>query len=139
MTAKKIPIEEGLFDMPETPDGDFYLLGNKCSHCGRYFFPKVERCLYCPSKKLTDKKIGRSGKIYTFTNCNYPPPGQKYKGAIPYGLGLIALDEGIIIPSRIAENDPRKLSAGMPVALFCEKLYEDDDGNEIVCFSYRVI
>jgi uncharacterized protein len=136
---KKIPVEEGLFTIPGSPGEPVYLKGSKCSDCGRYFYPKVERCSLCESENIEDIKLGRKGKLYTFTNNFYPPPGGIYKGPVPYGLAMVKIDEGIIIPARLSTSDVSKLKAGTEVKLEMETLYIDDEGNEVVCFCYNPV
>ena len=139
MEMNKIPVEKGLFDIPSSEEEPIYLNGSKCKSCGRHFFPKVEMCHLCSGKDMEDVKMGRKAKIYTYTNCNYPPPGGVYKGKVPYGLGVVALDEGILITTRINETDTSKLKIGMDVELRLETLHKDDGGKELVCFTYQPV
>lgn len=135
---KKVSVEPTLFDIPASPDEGISLNGSICTTCHRYFFPKVERCHLCGSNEnIKDTKLGKKGKLYTFTNCCYAPPGGGYKGKIPFGLGLVALDEGIIICTRINETDTSKLKVGMEAELAMETLYTDEEGNDVVCFTYN--
>jgi uncharacterized OB-fold protein len=138
MSHKRIPVEAGLFDVPESMDQPIYLNGSFCNACSRYFFPKVERCYRCGSAdNITDARLGRKGKLYTYTNCCYPPPGGRYRGKLPFGLGLVALDEGIIICTRVNETDTSRLRVGLEVEAMLETLYINDKGDEIVCFTYN--
>lgn len=135
---RMVPVAPGLFDIPATPEEPFYLNGSICTSCGRYFFPKIERCRVCgQTEHMKDTKLGQKGKLWTYTNCCYPPPGGIYKGKLPYGLGLVALEEGIIICTRVNETDTSKLKVGLEVDLKLETLYTDDDGNDVVCFTYN--
>jgi uncharacterized OB-fold protein len=135
---RKVPVEPSLFDIPASPDEPLLLNGSICTTCGRYFFPRVERCHLCGStENVKNTKLGRKGKIWTYTNCCYAPPGGGYKGKVPFGLGLVALDEGIIICTRINETDTSKLKVGMETELMLETLYTDDEGNDVVCFTYN--
>lgn len=82
MNGRRIPVEEGLFDMaPTFPAGEVYLNGTRCNKCGRYYFPKRNRCMLCSSEELKDVKLGRRGKLFSYTNCNFPPPGGTIRGA----------------------------------------------------------
>ena len=140
MNRKKIPVEVGLFDIPDSPKDVVQLNGSQCGNCGRYFFPKSVRCSRCGStENMKDTKIGGEGKLYTYTNCCYAPPGGGYKGKIPFGLGLVALDEGIIICTRINETDTSKLKVGMKVKLMLETLYTNNAENDVVCFTYNPV
>ena len=140
MKMKKIPVEKGLFDIPSSKEDPVYLNGSRCKTCGRYHFPVVERCYVCSGQDLEDVKMGRNATIYTYTNNNYTPPGGIYKGKVPYGLGVVLLDEGILITTRINEADPSKLKIGMKVELMLETLYTDNEKNEeVVCFTYNPV
>jgi uncharacterized protein len=133
----RIPAEEGLFDIPEDTSQPFSLNGSRCGQCGRYFFPKSDFCPTCPEGSMEDAKLGRAGRLYSYTNCNYPPPGGHYKGKVPYGMGLVLLDEDIIIPARLTVTDTSKLRAGMEMKLVPETLYEDDEGNEVLFYAFE--
>jgi len=135
--GKQVPVEEGLFNIPQFSDEKVLLNGSQCNSCGRYYFPKVERCMLCTSEDIKDVKLGNKGKLYSYTSVNYPPPGGHYKGKIPYGLGLVHLDEGILIMARLTEHDTSKLHAGFRLELALESLFQNEDGDEIIGFVYK--
>ncbi|MBI5440763.1 MAG: OB-fold domain-containing protein [Deltaproteobacteria bacterium] len=138
MGSKRIPVGEGLFDIPESPVDGQALNGSRCEDCGRYFFPTVDRCISCSGENVRPVKLGRKGRLHTYTSCHYPPPGGKYKGPIPYGLGVIALQEGILIQARLSETDTSKLRRGMELSLYLQS-WNDGEGNEVFAHAYRPV
>ena len=126
-----------LICIPEGTGGAISLSGSNCQKCGRYFFPRAERCRVCENKDLLPVEMGRKGKIFSYTVCHFPPPGGKYKGYFPYTVGVVALEEGILIPARIVTKGTEVLRMGADVEL-CLDSWKDQGDNEIVCYAYRV-
>lgn len=136
MDGRRILVGEGLFRTPEETGGATVLNGSRCKKCGRHFFPQVERCSICENKDLDLVEMGRKGKIYSYTVCHFPPPGGKYKGYFPYAVGVVALDEGIMISARLVSDGLGKFGINDNVEL-CLDSWKDQEGNEIVCYAYR--
>lgn len=136
MGGRRIAVGEGLFRIPEETGGAIALNGSHCEKCGRYFFPRVERCSVCENKDLDTVEMGRKGKIYSYTVCYFPPPGGKYKGYFPYTVGVVALEEGILIPARLVTERSEVLQLDADVEL-CLDSWRDQEDNEIVCYAYR--
>lgn len=73
------------------PDGEYSMIGSKCSKCGKVAFMEREICPACKNfdghKKIL---IGKKGKINNFTVAHVAPSGYKP----PYIVGYVDLDEG---------------------------------------------
>jgi uncharacterized OB-fold protein len=87
--------------------------------------------------------LPRRGTLVAWTTQGFPP-GPPYKGAmgkafVPFGVGLVQLDDVIRVEGRLTENDPTKLEFGMPVELTMIPFTTDDDGNEIVTFAFKPV
>jgi len=138
MNGRRIPVEEGcLIWHPHSQLERFISTVRAAKNVDVIISPREIDVCFVRVEELKDVKLGRRGKLFSYTNCNFPPPGGNYKGSIPYGLALVVLDEGIIITSRLSETDSSKLKIGMPVELFLETLHKDRDGNEIIAFAYK--
>jgi len=64
-----------------------------------------------------------------------------YKGGtgedfVPFGVGLVQLDDVIRVEGRLTENDPAKLQFGMKVELTMIPFTTDVEGNELVTFAF---
>ncbi len=136
MDGRKIAVGEGLFRIPEGTGGAIALNGSRCKKCGRYYFPRVERCGVCESKGLDSVEMGWKGRLYSYTVCYFPPPSGKYKGYFPYSVGIVALEEGILIPARLVTEKEKPIPLDADVDL-CLDSWRDKEGNEIVCYAYR--
>ena len=55
---------------------------------------------------------------------------------VPFGVGLVQLDDVVRVEARLTENDPAKLDFGMEVELQIVPFYTDADGDEIVTFAF---
>jgi len=136
LKGTQILIEEGLFEVPSSPSGEPHLIGSKCKICGEVVFPRQMGCPNCCSEGTEEILLGPRGKLYTFTNVNHPVP-EGYKGPIPYGVGMVDMPEGVRVEAHLTESDPAKLKVGMDMVLVIDKLFEDEEGNEIIGFKFK--
>jgi uncharacterized OB-fold protein len=58
---------------------------------------------------------------------------------VPFGVGLVQLEDVIRVEGRLTENDPEKLQFGMKVELTMVPFTTDDEGNEIVTFAFQPV
>jgi uncharacterized protein len=121
------PVREGLFT-------DRHLVGGRCGVCGRYHFPAAEICPYCGSDATAPVELSDTGTLWGWTAVTAAPPG--YRGEAPFGFGVVELPEGIRVISRVEEADPARLSFGMPVRFALAPLHTDDDGTQVVTYTF---
>lgn len=131
---RQISINEKLFKLPP-PGKEPYLAGVKCRRCGELFFPKRTRCTNCFAEEMEEVVLSKKGKIYTYTIVHNATPG--YNGPVPYAVGAVELPEGIVILSPLTQCNLDKLKIGMDVELVLEKLYEDENRNEVMSYKFR--
>jgi uncharacterized OB-fold protein len=137
---KQVPIREGLFATPLSPADQVRLLGSQCQSCGEVSLGKRSACPNCGSNQVREVPLSHKGKLWTYTVIRHRPPGE-YKGPdpfVPFGEGLVELPEGIRVLSPI-ECELDKLKIGMELQLEVFKLFENEDGNEVIAFRFRPI
>ena len=137
---KRIPIREGLFTMPLSPLVQVSLVGSKCRNCGEVSLGTVSSCPNCAGQDLEVIPLSQRGKLWTYTVIRHRPPGD-YKGPdpfIPFGEGLVELAEGIRVKSPI-DGDVDRLKIGTELGLVVYKLYENEEGNEVIAFKFKPI
>ena len=142
MPKKQIPCLEGLFTMPPAEPR---LIGNRCKSCGVIFFPKATSCRnpYCSkTEPLEEMLFGGRGTLFTFT-VNYfqpPPPYHSPEPFVPYASGWVELPEGLKVQAMIVPGyDEKSLRIGMEMELMIDKLYEDEQGTEVMSWKYRPV
>lgn len=133
---KRIPIKDGLFTFPSSPEEKPQLLASDCPSCGEIIFPRHEMCPNCQERNLKDIKLSRKGSIYNYTTI-MQRPASHYRGPVPYSFGWVELPEGVRVETLYTGCDFEELTVGMEVEVVIEKLHDDDDGNEIVCHMFR--
>jgi uncharacterized OB-fold protein len=52
---------------------------------------------------------------------------------------MIELAEGLRVTAVLDEGDPDKLCVGMPMELVITRLFEDEQGNEVLGYKFRPI
>jgi len=129
---------EGIIKCPSRVGEPPRLLGNRCSSCGRVFFPKRTLCPNCfTDDTLTEVELSSKGTIYTYTIVHYPSPAGI---EAPYAYGYVDLPENNIrVFSLFTESDPKKLEIGMDVGLVIEKIRIDKDGTEILGYKFKPV
>lgn len=133
--TRKVPAMEGWFTTEPEPR----LLGTRCGACGTYFFPKETtfcRNPHCWGTDLEEVRLGRRGRIWSFTVNHYPPPPPYVASEPfePYAVAAVELpEERMVVLGQVARGvDPAALTVGGEVELVVETLSEDEDGEHLV-------
>ena len=116
------------------------LVGSRCRICGEVSLGKRTTCPNCTAGKMEEIALGRIGKLRSYTVIRHRPPGD-YKGPasfVPFGLGLVELPEGIRVVSPI-DGDVEKLKIDMELELVVYKLYENEEGDDIIAFKFKPV
>jgi uncharacterized protein len=96
------PIVPGLVAFAD--DGACVLLGHRCGACGTLGFPRAGVCGSCAATDPEPIELGRrGGKLFGWTTVATAPPG--YEGPLPYGFGIVELEDGLRVVGRLA-GDP---------------------------------
>jgi uncharacterized OB-fold protein len=139
-TTKTVPVAEGLFT--ETADGP-RLLGSRCASCATPYFPRSAVCHNpeCRESKLEDASFGPRGTLWSCAIQNYPPPppARFEEPYTPYALGMVDMPEGLRVLGRISTDDPESVRVGAEVELVLERLYLDENGDEVITWKFRPI
>lgn len=131
----KIPIRDGLFQIPSSASEKPYLMGSQCRNCQEVVFPQKKICLNCFSRDLVQVKLSSKGRLFTFT-INHQGPREF---STPYASGVIDLPEGVRIYSLLTDWETKGLKIGAEMELIIEKMMEDLEGNEVVTYKFRPI
>jgi len=130
-------------DISTWPDDQPQLIGSRCGECGATTFPVQQRCPKCSKGDMSEVLLPRRGTLVAWTTQGFPP-GAPYRGPVgkdfvPFGVGLVQLDDVIRVEGRLTENDPAKLEFGMAVELTMIPFTTDDEGNAIVTFAFQPV
>ena len=137
MSTATRPVHEGLFGVD--PSGAPFLLGGECEECDRVQFPMASTCPACGSPEVVQVHLPARGTLWGWTAVTAPPPG--YLGTVPFGFGVVELDGGLRVITRIEAADPERLAFGMPVQLVVVELGADPDAEHddvLTTYSFAV-
>ncbi|QES51171.1 benzoylsuccinyl-CoA thiolase [Streptomyces venezuelae] len=76
MERARTPVVGGWFT-ESGPDGEFRLLGTRCSACGSVFFPREDtfcRNPGCRGGELAEVPLSKRGRVWSYTDGRYRPP-----------------------------------------------------------------
>jgi len=121
------------FDLPTIEDesrpfwdgaraGKLMLMG--CNACGRaYHYPRPA-CPHCWSEDVAWREATGRATLYTFStvHVNDLPP---FKEQLPYVVGIVDLEEGVRMTTRLVDSDASSLRIGMPVQVDFTPLTDD--------------
>lgn len=116
------------------------LLGSRCQNCKEYFFPQVSSCANCSQQTLQTTGLGHRGQLWSWTIQRFLPKapyasGESKENFTPYGVGLIEMDCGLIIKTRIGLSE-NPLEIGQAMELHITSFNEHDDGA-VETFEFR--
>jgi len=141
---KQIPVADQLFTWP--PSDDPRMIATKCKSCGSCFFPRVPTCSNpdCKEKQTEDIQLSRRGRLQGYTVHFYEPPPPYYRSDpdnfTPYGIALVEFPEGVAVVGQTTGCDPLKdLKAGMEMETMLERIYDDEEGNEVIGWRFRPV
>jgi uncharacterized protein len=104
----------GSVDAPE-------LIGSRCRSCGVVTFPAQTACSACTSNDVEERRLSRTGTLWTWTIQCFPPKSPPYAASpddfAPYGVGYVELPGEVRVEARLTEADPERLRIGMPMEL----------------------
>jgi uncharacterized OB-fold protein len=113
----------------------YNLIGSRCTHCGKYFYPKRSICPSCRrGGKMEDAKLSGKGKIFTYTVIRVPPSG--FKIYSPYVVAIIEMEEGCKLVSQVVDVDLDKVEIGMPVKT-CFRKIREDDASGLILYGFK--
>ncbi len=138
-TRTRVPAlgSEGWF----TPDAaEPTLLGQRCTTCGTYAFPKAD--FGCPNPaclglEFDEVPLSRGGKVWSYTDARYqPPPPYVVPGDehVPFAIAAVHLEaEGLTVMGQmVAGVTVDDLSVGQEVELVIDVLFSDDDTDHLI-------
>ncbi len=97
-------------------------------------FPRAEVCPYCSAAECSARDLGGRGRLWLYTAVTSRPPG--YRGAVPFGFGVVELEAGLRVITRLAEADPSRLRPGLAMRLEVDELHVDDDGQPVASYLF---
>jgi acetyl-CoA acetyltransferase/uncharacterized OB-fold protein len=126
----RVPVCEGLFALDDEPR----LLGSECEECGQSQFPRGSSCLYCGAEVCFPVELAAKGRLVLHTAVLTRPPG--YRGEVPFGFGVVELEGGTRVVSRLTESAVSRLHAQQPMRLVLVPLHADEEGREVVTYAF---
>jgi uncharacterized protein len=115
------------------PDGEYGLIGGRCTHCSRAVFPLRELCVHCLSPDSEPIPLCRDGAVYSYTVIHQAAPGF----SVPYVLASVDLAAGVRLIGQVADP-PGEVAIGTAVELKVEPTGEDSDGRRVIGFRFHV-
>ena len=136
-TKTQVPAVEGWF----TTDAEHpALLGNRCTTCGTYFFPKAVafcRNPACAGTEFAEVELSTRGTVWSYTDARYqPPPPYIVPTAAhePFAIAAVELvAEGLIVLGQVIPSvSVDDIRVGDQVELVIDTLYSDDDNDYLI-------
>lgn len=125
------------------PEEHPQLIGSRCARCEATTFPVQAHCPRCSAGEMAQVLLPRRGTLIAWTTQGFPP-GAPYKGPtgkdfVPFGVGLVQLDDVVRVEGRLTENDPARLEFGMQVELTMMPFAKDEQGEDLITFAFQPV
>lgn len=133
-----VPVQEGLFNYPLTDGERPALKGNRCTQCGKNFFPKRAVCPECfISGRMEEIELERQGVVYASTVVRVSSPaGIK----APYAYGYVDLPGNQLrVFALFTGADPGSFVPGKKVEVVLEPIGTDKEGNAVIGYKFRPV
>ena len=124
-----------------TPDADQpTLLGQRCTTCGTYAFPKAEYGCpnpACTGTELVEAPLSRRGTVWSYTDARYQPPPPYIVPTdehVPFAIAAVHLAaEGLVVMGQmVAGVTVDDLRVGQEVELVVDVLFSDDEVDHLI-------
>jgi uncharacterized protein len=87
----------------------------KCQDCARLTFPPKPFCPHCWSMAIAWVPLSGRGKLYSQTVVHAAPA--VFQDEVPYRVGIVDLDEGLRIATRVLADIEPKLDAAVEIVV----------------------
>ncbi|WP_421119041.1 Zn-ribbon domain-containing OB-fold protein [Aquihabitans daechungensis] len=123
-----------------TTDPEPALLGQQCTSCGTFVFPKAS--YGCPNpaclgKEFDEVTLSRFGTVWSYTDARYQPPPPYVVPTDehePFCIAAVELaDEGLVIMGQVTAGvSVEDLAVGQRMELVVDVLFRDDDTDHLI-------
>ncbi len=134
------PLIEGWFTLDEEP----HLVGQRCDDCTTVVFPPRASCCpnpHCSGTAMKSVELSRHGRVWSYTDAQYPPPAPFVAPTdpfVPFAIAAVELPiEKIVVLGQVASGyGVESLRVGCPVELVVESA-ETCGNDEFVIWKWR--
>jgi uncharacterized OB-fold protein len=133
-----IVVEPGLFEYP-VPEGQKpALFGNRCTKCGRVFFPRRQICPDCFDEGTMEiKGLDSRAVIYSSTVVRIPSPAGLKP---PYAYGYVDIPaDRIRLHALLEGTDLASLAPGTEVKLVIAPIAVNKQGQQVIGYKFKPI
>lgn len=110
----------------------YRLMGVRCGHCGRLFFPPRQVCPDCHRAsigRMEPYQFGTLGTVVTFSVVHDGMGG--FQRQVPYIMAIVELDEGVRLTAQIVDAEPGSIAIGTKVEAVFRRISEDGPAGTI--------
>jgi uncharacterized OB-fold protein len=100
------------------------LVIQRCDDCGAYIFYPSRLCDQCLSESLTWAEVTGRGTVESFSTV-YRAFNAEFTEDVPYTVGLVRLEEGILLLTWLVGVEPDATEIGMPVEVTFERMSDE--------------
>lgn len=115
--------------------GRAVLKGNRCSACGRTYFPARKLCPICFDRgEMAPAELKGPGRIYASTVVRIPAP---VGIAAPYAYGYVELENDVRVFALFDGPDPEWFQPGRRVRPVEGVVRRDEQGRAVLGYKFR--
>lgn len=123
-----------------TADPEPALLGQRCTTCSTYVFPKAS--YGCPNPaclgtEFDEVRLSRFGTVWSYTDARYQPPPPYVVPTdehVPFCIAAVELaEEGLVVMGQVVAGVAvADLKVGQRMELVIDTLFSDDETDHLI-------
>lgn len=114
----------------------YRLEADKCKGCGKILFPPRLICPECHGREFEQINLADKGKVLTYTVIRVPP--KQFIDQSPYAVGIIELDDGVLLAGQIVDCDFSDIKIGQRMKIEFRKVYNVGESG-VICYGYKFV
>ena len=100
------------------------------------WFPPRLVCPECGKRDFEPAVLSDKGRVRTYTVIHVGHTD--FHDEVPYPIGVVELENGVVIQCQITDCSPEDLEIGMPVRIEFRKVKQEGEAG-IICYGYKAV
>jgi len=115
-------------------DRYYSILGNKCTGCGKQYYPPLNVCRECGSTEFKETQMPKTGTLLSYTMQKESLPG--FEDQEPMLFGLLKLENGVRIVAQLVDVQYESLRHGTKLRAVFRRIRTNGESGQIF-YGYK--
>ncbi len=112
--------------------GKIFLIGGRCTKCGKHTFPRRPLCDACCGTNIESVRVGDVGTLYSFSEIHVAPKAF----TTPYTIGYVDFPNDVRVFGQV-QHPAADLRPDVPVKVVLGTVRKSDNGQPVISYQFR--